>query len=138
MELSLISLTSIIIYTLAKLWLYSIGTFVATSFALNFLFTQVWSIGQKDKQLKQKGGNSRLGYASTDIHQRWTRPPKRAEWFSFNDVFYRYSLTTLVIIWCQLTQPIKFIQYSSRYFPLHYGPLKGSLIFICFPIIPFF
>lgn len=78
-----------------------------------------------------------MGYANTEIHQRWTRPFKRAEWFSFNDVFYRYSLTTLTIIWCQLTQPLQFLQYTSLYFPPQYGYVKAAYLTIMFPVMPF-
>lgn len=87
----------------------------------------------KAEKPKQKG---RPEWANTDIHARWTRPYKRAEWFSLNDVFYRCSLTTVAIIWCQMTQPIKLINYTFGYAQLHYTLLEGTFLLVFFPVLP--
>lgn len=78
-----------------EMWIFSLCFFISCSLLLGCIYSVPF---KDDKNLKKDG--SRLEYASTNIHQRWTRPFKRADWFSVNDTFYRYSLTTLTILWC--------------------------------------
>ena len=77
-----------------EMWIFSLCFFISCSLLLGCIY----SVPLKDN--KKQNDSNRLGYANTNIHQRWTRPFKRADWFSVNDTFYRYSLTTLTILWC--------------------------------------
>lgn len=61
-----------IMLLLLKMWVAALCFAISTSVLLRCIFASPSKQSKDDKKSKQKSG--RLGYASTDIHQRWTRP----------------------------------------------------------------
>lgn len=132
----LVSIAKPLLSLFVIMWVSALCFFMTTSVVLGCIFTSFGGAQQQDKN-KEKQKKGRLGYANTDIHQRWTRPFKRADWFSFNDVFYRYSLTTMAILWTQLTRPLQFLHYTVLFFPAQYGYVKAAYLTLMYPVMPF-
>lgn len=129
--MGLLCMLSCLLFTYLKMWAYALCLYALVPIILRVIFI---FFPLKNKVDAKK--DAYLEYASLDIHKRWTRPEKRFEWFSFQDCFYRYSLTTITMLWVQMTQPFKFMRYSWQFFNLHYGQPKQSLLFATFPVLP--
>lgn len=43
----------------------------------------------------------------------------------------------MAIVWCQLTRPLQFLQYTILFFPAQYGYIKAAYLTLMFPVMPF-
>eukprot|EP00037_Helgoeca_nana_P012479 m.113536 g.113536 ORF g.113536 m.113536 type:complete len:408 (+) comp21466_c0_seq1:128-1351(+) len=62
--------------------------------------------------------------------------PAQQEWFTLSDCCYRYSLVLLGFGWAITTTPLSFGYYTFKHNMLWYGPVKGFLMSLGYPVMP--
>ena len=113
-----------------KFNLYAFIITLPTSMALS-LIMQAYPFEDKNEEMHE----GRKDYASTDIYQRWNRPTY-GNWYSFENVLYRYLVGILGFYINFITKPMNFYYFTIRHLYLRYHTLEVIFFMIFFPILP--
>ena len=85
-------------------------------------------------ELKEAQGVS--FFAEGQIHNAITKNQIKRSWFSFSDVFRRFSVVILAFLYVLLTQPLHFGYYVFNYHRISYGITPAVFSVIVLPFVP--
>ena len=85
-------------------------------------------------ELKESEGVS--FFAEGQIHNAITKNQINRSWFSFSDVFRRFSVVILAFLYVLLTQPLHFGYYVFNYDKISYGILAAVFSVVVLSFLP--